>query len=234
MKYEKKYQSLPRIGAAEVGRPVFRHSNPLKGGQLYIFEQPLYDVYIVGANTVVNSQVLFASAQGQSFTPPGGAAFIKTKFHTWLTQNGQLSAPQKHVARGVSISFKGTITPNDINRMLSHTLLTFRVDQMDFLTIQLQKIGGGGGPYSGAAASIVSNGWPTTNNMFLLDPSGETIEQQQNFAVTLDPTKFDDGIGAAGGSGPGAFTTDATTTSPAGTGILGMLFLDGQLARAVQ
>ena len=234
MKYAEKYRRLPRLSASQVGRAKFRHHNPLVGGKLYIFEQPLYDVYIVGADTATNRQVLFTIPQGQQYTPPGGAAFTKTQWHTWLNQSGQLSAPQKHISRGVTLEFKANVTPHDINFFLVSVLASFRIDQMDFLTIHAQRIGGAGGPYSGAAAGIVTNGKPHVSNFFQLDPSGETIEQQQNFSIVLDPTLFDDGIVAAGGAGPGAFTTDATTCTPPGTGIVLTAYLEGQLARAVQ
>ncbi|MCI0402698.1 MAG: hypothetical protein L0212_04150 [Acidobacteria bacterium] len=228
-KYSEKYARLPRINAAQVGRPVFRHRNPLVGGRLYIFDQPIYDVYIVAIATATNEQVLFTIPRGQQFTPPGGAAFTKTAYHTWLTQAGQLAAPQKHVTRAISLAVRGNITPNDLNRLLFQSLVRLTIDQMDFATVLAQHLGGGGGAFSGAAAGIVVNGLPVCSNIYHLDPSGETIEQQQNFSVTISPQLFNDGLGAAG-----AFTTDAAAATPPGTGIVAWLALEGQLARAVQ
>jgi hypothetical protein len=229
MKYPQKFHALPRLAAREVGRPKFRHSNPLVGGRLYIFDQGIYDVYIIAPNTAATQQVLFTIAQGGAYTPPGGNALNKTALHTLLTQPGQLSAPQKEVVRAISITLRGDITPHDALLFLAQTQLSFTIDRMTFLQCICQKIGGAGGPFSGAAAGLVSNGIPEAKNYTLLHESGETIEQQQNFSVTLDPTLFKDGISA-----DGAYTTDAVTTSPAGTGLFAYLTLEGQLARAVQ
>lgn len=228
-KYPRKFHALPRLEAAQVGRPRFRHANPLVGGRLYIFDQGIYDVYIIAPNTAATVQVLFTIAQGGSYAVPGGNTINKTALHTLLTQPGQLSAPQKEVVRAISITLRGNISPHDAMLFLAQTQLTFTIDRMTFLQTIAQKIGGAGGPFSGAAAGLVSNGLPEASNFTLLHESGETIEQQQNFSVTLDPTIFKDGISA-----DGAYTTDATTTSPAGTGIFAYLTLEGQLARAVQ
>lgn len=232
MRYDsrfKKRNPLPRLDASEIGRPHYRHRNPLVPGELYLFDQPIYDVYVVAVNTAATRQTLFSIPQGSQFTPPGGAAITKTAYHTWLTQSGQLSAPQKHIVRGVSVAVRGNVTPNDLNNFLGQTLVQFFIDRMDFLTVILQQVGGAGGAFSGAAAGIVSNGLPVSSNFYPLAKTGETLEQQQNFRVIVDPTIFDDGLGAAG-----AFTTDAVGATPPGTGIMAWFALEGELARAVQ
>ena len=108
---------------------------------------------------------------------------------------------------------------------------------------------GAGGFYSGfstqtlAAGGTVgntaSNGWPTAQNVATitdpmpqipgLDPMepilGQLIEQNQNFAVVLDPTI----------AGVAAFTTlaAAPATNFVGTGINAHVYLEGVLARAI-
>jgi hypothetical protein len=86
---------------------------------------------------------------------------------------------------------------------------------------------------------VTANGWPTAQNVATitdpmpqipgLDPMepilGQLIEQNQNFAVVLDPTI----------AGVAAFTTTAAApaTQFVGTGINAHVYLEGVLARAI-
>ena len=111
--------------------------------------------------------------------------------------------------------------------------MTFQVDQKDYLKIVLAKLPAGGGAagfasFAQAAAASqlvasVANGWPDARGIYTLEGDGVQIEQQQNFAVILDPTQVQ----------AGAFTTAVAAALTFGTGVKIIFTLEGMLSRAV-
>jgi len=227
------FESLPVLSERESLRPHFRHRNPIVPGVLEVITQGSYDYYEVAAGTAVTVQTLFAIAQGGQYTPAGGTAFQKLKFHTSLTQNSQLEAPNKLMVKALSADFRGDIAPSDANQMLFNTLVTFNVNGKDYENIQLLRLPGGGGvagpavifqtTAANASYSALSNGYQQADAIFQLEGDGVQIEQQQTFKVILDPTQVQSG----------AFTTAAAAGTTFGTGVKIIFTLDGLLSRAV-
>lgn len=254
-RYESRYAHLPVLEEKEVGRPRYRsfRSNPIVAGQLEYLVQPIFDFYGVAVATQVTKQQLFATAIGTSYTPTGGAAFTKTSYHTNLVQNGMLDAPKKYLVKAVSLILRSDVYAGDANSFAGTTQVDLTISGKNYWSSLASKTPAGAGIFaSGAAATTaaatsqvfvaVSNGWPSAQNVATitdpmpqipgLDPMepilGQLIEQNQNFAVTLDPTI----------SGVAAFTTVAAgpiagTGGFLGTGINAHLYLEGVLARAI-
>lgn len=251
-RYESRYAHLPILEEKEVGRPRYTgwRKNPIVAGQLEYLVQPIYDFYGVAVATQVTKQQLFATAIGSSYTPSGGAAFNKTIYHTNLVQNGMLDAPKKFLVKAAAVVTRSDMAPTDLNSFIGTTLAQLFISGKDYWTALVSKSpAGAGGFYSGfstqtlAAGGTVgntsANGWPTAQNVATitdpmpqipgLDPMepilGQLIEQNQNFAVILDPTI----------SGVAAFTTlaAAPATQFVGTGVNVHVYLEGVLARAI-
>ena len=227
------FKSLPVLGERAALRPRLKYSNPIVPGVLEVITQGSYDYYEVAAANAVTSQILFTIAQGGSYTPAGGTAFQKQKYHTSLTQNSQLEAPNKLMVKGLSLFMRNDVSASDCNLFLGNTLVTFNVNGKDYLNIVAAKLPAGGGTRASnsyfqataaaAAYGSVSNGWEEANAIFQLEGDGVQIEQQQTFKVTLDPTQVQ----------AGAFTTGAAAGTTFGTGIKIIFTLEGLLSRAV-
>ena len=252
-RYESRYAHLPVLDEKEVGRPRYRNfrSNPIVAGQLEYLVQPIFDFYGVAVATVVTKQQLFATAIGSSYTPAGGAAFVKTSYHTNLVQNGMLDAPKKYLVKAVALVLRSDVNAGDANSFAGTTQVDLTISGKNYWSALASKCPAGAGIFgSGAAATTVaattqsftavSNGWPSAQNVATitdpmpqipgLDPMepilGQLIEQNQNFAVVLDPTI----------AGVAAFTTAAAAPAGGqfpGTGINAHLYLEGVLARAI-
>jgi hypothetical protein len=229
----KAFKSLPVLGEREALRPRFKYQNPIVPGVLEVITQGSYDYYEVAAGNPVTAQILFTIAQGGSYTPSGGTAFQKQKYHTSLTQNSQLEAPNKLMVKGISLFIRNDATPSDLNLFLGNTLATFNVNGKDYLNIVAAKLPAGGGTRSSftvfqataaaAAYGSAGNGWEEANAIYALEGDGVQIEQQQTFKLTLDPTQVQ----------AGAFTTAAAGGTTFGTGIKLIATLEGLLSRAV-
>ena len=254
-RYESRYAHLPVLEEKEVGRPKFVNfrKNPIVAGQLEYLVQPIYDFYGVATSTQVTKQQLFATAIGTSYTPAGGAAFTKTEYHTNLVQNGMLDAPKKFLVKAPATIIRSDAAPVDAVAFIGQTQFDLSISGKLYWQSLVSKAPAGAGAFvSGAAittaagtsqASLATaNGWPTAQNVASitdpmpqipgLDPMepilGQLIEQNQNFAVILDPTI----------TGVAAFTTvapgpTAGTGGIVGTGINAHVYLEGVLARAI-
>jgi hypothetical protein len=247
-RYESRYAHLPVLAEREVGRPKYVgfRKNPIVAGQLEYLVQPIYDFYGVAVATQVTKQQLFATAIGTQYTPAGGAAFTKTLYHTNLVQNGMLDAPKKFLVKAVATVLRSDVGPQDLNSFIGTTLIQLSISGKDYWTSIVSKTPAGAGSFwsgvSPTAATLGtsgSNGWPSAQNVATitdpmpqipgLDPMepilGQLIEQNQNFAVILDPTI----------SGVAAFTTLAAAPASIfiGTGINAHVYLEGVLARAI-
>lgn len=251
-RYESRFAHLPILEEREIGRPryVGFRKNPIVAGQLEYLVQPIFDFYGVAVATQVTKQIQFAAAIGTSYTPAGGAAFTKTKYHTNLVQNGMLDAPKKFLVKAVACVVRSDISPTDLNSFIGTTTVDLTISGKSYwLALVSKSPAGAGGFYFGfstqtlAAGGTVgntgSNGWPTAQNVATitdpmpqipgLDPMepilGQLIEQNQNFQVEIDPTI----------SGVAAFTTlaAAPATQFVGTGVNEHTYLEGVLARAI-
>jgi hypothetical protein len=251
-RYESRFSRCREIEEREVGRPrfAFKRRNPIVAGQLEYLVQPLYDFYGVAVATVVTKQQLFAQPIGASYTPSGGVAFVKTLYHTNLVQPGMLDAPKKHLVKAVAIVVRSDAAPQDLVSFIGQSLAQLTISGKDYWTALVSKCPAGAGGFffgistqtlaaGGTMANISANGWPTAQNVATmtdpipqipgLDPMepilGQLIEQNQNFALIIDPTI----------TGSAAFTTlaAAPATNFVGTGLNVHAYLEGVLARAI-
>jgi hypothetical protein len=252
-RYKSRFDGCREIAEREVGRPKLHslRTNPIVAGQLEYLVQPIYDFYAVAIATPVTKQQLFAQPIGASYTPSGGAAFIKTLYHTNLVQPGMLDAPKKMLVKAIAIIPRSDIAPTDLSSFIGLTLCQLTISGKDYWTSLVSKAPAGAGAYGayttstqtlaagGTMANLGSNGWPSAQNVATItDPMpqipgldamepimGQLIEQNQNFALILDPTL----------TGAAVFTTSAAapTTQLVGTGINLHAYLEGVLARAI-
>jgi hypothetical protein len=247
-RYQSRFAHCEQITEVEVGRPKLKmlRTNPIVAGQLEYIVQPVYDFYGVAVATAVTKQQMFAQPIGASYTPSGGAAFVKTVYHTNLVQPGQLDAPKKHLVKAVAGVIRSDVGPQDLNSFIGTTLVQFFVSGKDYWTSLFSKCPAGAGgfwagtsPTAATLGTSAANGWPSAQNVATitdpmpqipgLDPMeplmGVVVEQNQNFSVVLDPTI----------SGVAAFTTlaAAPATIFPGTGINVHVYLEGVLARAI-
>ncbi|MEE9235109.1 MAG: hypothetical protein V3U28_06710 [Candidatus Acidoferrales bacterium] len=212
-------KNLPRLEASEVGRPRYRMRNPILEGKLYQFRQPLWDVYAAIAATALVARTLFQTPAGGQFTPIGGVAITKTRYHTNMTQAGVLPSPQKFFTKAISVSYREDVNLADATRFGFDTLARFTISSREYLEIHAYKLPGAGGAY-GFTSGIITNGLPERTNQFLFAGQlGEVIEQLQTVAVQLDPTLVSDA------SGSGVLTTIAELNV--------FVHLDGLLNREV-
>lgn len=251
-RYESRFSRCREIPEREVGNPRLRmlRKNPIVAGQLEYLVQPLYDFYGVAVATAVTKQQLFAQPIGASYTPAGGAAFVKTLYHTNLVQPGMLDAPKKFLVKAVAVVVRSDAAPQDLASFVGQSLAQLLISGKDYWTALVSKCPAGAGAYGfyistqtlaagGTMANLSANGWPSAQNVATvtdpmpqipgLDPMepimGQLIEQNQNFSLTIDPTI----------TGAAAFTTLAAspTTQFVGTGINAHGYLEGVLARAI-
>jgi hypothetical protein len=247
-----RFATCREITEVEVGRPRLEmlRKNPIIAGQLEYLVQPVYDFYGIAVATAVTKQSLFAQPIGASYTPSGGAAFIKTLYHTNLVQPGMLDAPKKLLVKAISVIVRGDAAPQDLVSFIGQTLAQLQISGKDYSTTLVSKLPAGGGAFGfyvstqtlaagGTMANVGSNGYPHALNAYTIvdempqvpglpqmDPIlGQLIEQQQNFFVTLDPTI----------TGSAAFTTSAAApaTQFVGTGLNVHVYAEGILMRAV-
>lgn len=240
------------IDAGEVGRPRIHglRTNPIVANQLEYIVQPIYDFYGVAVATAVTKQGLFATPIGGNYTPTGGAALVKSLYHTNLVQPGMLDAPKKMLVKSMAIVVRSDIAPADANSFMGLTLAQLLITGKDYATGLVSKFPAGAGVFGawgstqtlaagGTYGGSFSNGYPTAQNVVPLtdeypqvpgiDPMdpilGVLIEQQQNFSVVLDPTI----------TGAAAFTTlaAAPATQFVGTGVNVHVHLEGVLMRAI-
>jgi len=251
-RYKSRFANCTEIEEREVGRPKLRHlrTNPIVAGQLEYLVQPIYDFYGVAVATAVTKQQLFAQPIGASYTPSGGAAFVKTLYHTNLVQPGMLDAPKKMLVKAVAVVLRSDVSPQDLASFIGLTLAQLTISGKDYWTALVSKCPAGAGAFTsnistqtlaagGTLSNAGANGWPSAQNVATitdpmpqipgLDPMepilGQLIEQNQNFGVILDPTI----------SGAAAFTTlaAAPATQFVGTGVNVHVYLEGVLARAI-
>lgn len=218
-------RKLPRVEAHEIGRPRYRIRNPIVEGQLYQYRQGFWDYYGVTVATALTRQNLFIAPIGQSYTPAGGAALVKSIWHTNMELAGLLPSPQVFFAKGISISLRSDVNVGDAIAFLDETMVKFNISSRDYMVSVASKLPAQGGTF-GFSSGIINNGVPDTKNLYQFSGAlGETILQLQSFGVEMDPTRV---IDAAAG---GVHTT--ATAALGGTGINCHVTLDGLKNREV-
>lgn len=251
-RYQSRFTKCREIEEREVGRPKLHmlRKNPIVAGQLEYLVQPIFDFYGVAVATPVTKQQLFAQPIGASYTPAGGAAFVKTLYHTNLVQPGMLDAPKKLLVKAVAVVVRSDVAPQDLASFIGTSLCQLTISGKDYWTSLVSKAPSGAGAFGfyistqtlvagGTMANLGSNGWPSAQNVATitdpmpqipgLDPMepimGQLVEQNQNFALVIDPTI----------AGVAAFTTlaAAPATQFVGTGLNVHGYLEGVLARAI-
>lgn len=227
----------------EVGRPHGRmRLKNIVQGQMDARVQPLYDIIQVAINTAVVAQTLFTIPFGQSFTPTGGAATVKTRWHTNLLNSGSLDAPKKLLVKNISVMNRPDMSVLDTNALVGQYILQFTTLGKEFWLGHVQKAPGGAGTFASGAATFTApqaqiataNGWPSGQNTAPITDAvpdipgyppitpitGVLLEQGQPFQVFLDPT-------TTGGT---IFTTqNSVTTIPGYTsvGVIAWVYLEG-------
>jgi len=251
-KFASRFNHCREIEEREVGRPRLEmlRKNPIIAGQLEYLVQPVYDFYGIAVATAVTKQSLFAQPIGAAYTPSGGAAFVKTLYHTNLVQPGMLDAPKKLLVKALSVVVRSDVSATDLASFIGLTLTQLIISGKDYWTGLASKCPAGAGGFGfyastqtlaagGTMLNLGANGYPHALNVNTIvddmpqvpglpamEPIlGQLIEQQQNFYVTLDPTI----------SGAAAFTTlaAAPATQFVGTGLNIHVYLEGVLMRAV-
>jgi hypothetical protein len=232
---------LPWIEPKDLGRPRWTHANPQVADEAEVIYEPLRDRLITVAGQAFSTQGAFSIPINGNYLPPGGTAFQKTRFDTNLKQAGQLPNPNKFQVEGMSLQINPNIHPYDAVAFALQMLITLTIGDNDKRYIEGQPLfipGAGGLHISGqllqATAAdyhglAVSNGWQVNRNVRVLgedlSSGAQVIEQGQTFGVSEDPTqdKYDS-----------AYTTQATSTKPPGTGVQSFYALWGHWLRGVQ
>lgn len=216
---------VPEISARELGRPRARLKNPVLEGKLYVFRQPLYDIYQTKVGTASVKQTLFTVPQGQSYTPTGGTAYAKSAWHTNMVSAGVLPSPEKFFIKSLQVEFFANTAVIDIANMVNVTLLQLLISQRSYAQEGLSRFPAAGGVYS-ASSYATSNGYPDARNFWVTyGDVGETIEQLQTINVVLDPTLAIDSEGNT--------TYSSLSAANGGFGINMKVHLDGLLHREV-
>ena len=217
--------NLPTLKARDIGRPKYRKANPFFEGTGYVFRQPFWDYYGVTVNVALTRQILFSIPQGNQYTPAGGAALVKTIWHTNMTQNSLLPQPNKLFVKAIELMIRAGTLIADAERLLNDTMLDFLIDQRSYGQQHAQKFPAAAGAWAGGSTALAQNGFPERHNQFTCGDPGEYIEQGQSFAVVLDPAQVV--LANAGG----VYTT--ATAANGGVGINAHVYLDGLYTRAV-
>jgi hypothetical protein len=245
----KRYAQLPRLEAHEVCRPRFAIRNPYVSGQGDFEIKPIYDYYGVAVATAVTAQTLFSVPQNQNHVL-GGLNFVKTNWHTSMTQASQLPNPNRILVRRIAAYLLNRMNQVDVTRFLDETLLTFTIGDKRYLDVVLGKVPAGGGAWLQSvnnAAGIAGSGVPQSCEGYKLNggpaigPGGNPepnrypqvdgieIAQGQTFGVLLDPTRCT----AFNAIGVG-FTSAAAGATPAGIGVHALIHLEGTQLLPVQ
>lgn len=220
------YSVLRSVKAEDLGVPHFRHHNPVVEGKLYVFRDPLYDTYMVAANTAVTSQRLFTVPEGGNTTYAGVTAYAKTSWDTNMQLNALLPQPQKFYTRSLLCYLFPNVLLADALRFNTDTRVTFNISSRNFYDGFLAFLPGGAS-LSSASSGVVSNGWPVISPSFeTYGDNGETIEQGQSLNVIVNPTLANNATAATA-----TYTT--ATTANAGLGIMLRVYLDGLKFREV-
>ncbi|MGH9582109.1 MAG: hypothetical protein ACRD4O_04140 [Bryobacteraceae bacterium] len=229
-------KSFGRLSASELGRPHARVGNPNLGIPETVI-QPLYDIYFVAPGNAMPTLQLFSQPQGAQYNSGGVAAFNKTADHTYLTQAGMLSSSYSFIIRALSFTVKAlqgqthpNLHPEDAGNILS-SWTELNINQKPYFDGILEWLPAGGGIVFGGLGTLTAptsafastNGNPQASNIYEL-PGGIQILPQENFFVTIDPSK----------NAGGAPSTLAAAGFPTGVPAAGLgcwFRMDGMLVR---
>jgi hypothetical protein len=219
------------VSGLDVGRPLPRLKNAGVGGGLQSLKWEEYDCYQCTTGTLLTKQVLFSIPFGQQYTPAGGSTITKSAWHTTLTANGQLVNPERLLVYAIALGIVNPITPNDLNNFLAMSLITWKISGKTYVEIHGNRIPSGGGPFITSTqtnSGSGNSGVPRADNLYTFGSAlAQWIGQSQPFNVTIDPT-----LGSTPNVTSG-YTSDASTTNPAGKGINAFFYLGGYKVRLV-
>jgi hypothetical protein len=217
-------RDLDWLEPSQVLRPKFKFRNPIQTDIGEEVIEPVWDYSATAINTLSVIQTLFAVPVGGQYTPIGGTAFLKTRYHTNLKSPGQLPNPDMFLFQGFSITLDPRTTPSDMAKFCFQELITFLIGDKDVRYVELQPLfapAAGGIFVAGVPANsayMTANGWPSALNFYRLgaleEEGAQLLEQGQSFSLTEDPTKSDQG----------AFTSDSGTANPPSTVGLRVLY----------
>lgn len=240
----RRFARLSPVDARDLGRPHQRRRlKNYVAGQLDVRVDPFYDFAAVAVNTAVVAANLFGSGLNAQYTIQGGATIIKTLYHTNLAGNGGvLPSPQKLLVKNIALVPRSDMSPDDLNALISQTLVTFNVLGKEMWQGHGQKVPAGSGGFISGFASLTapnsafssSNGYPTAQNMALITDdvpdipgysppppiTGVLLETLIPFGVTVDPTQ----------TAATVYTTQNSTTTKPGVVSIGWyywIYLEG-------
>jgi hypothetical protein len=220
-------QRMKAQGFAEAGRinipepPGVRQENTLLSNGLERINQYVWDTFTVANNTVFPKTTLF-------LTPQQGST--KNLAQTNMMSAGQLTAPQVLIAKALRIFVLNNVTPTDLLALFTNVSVTVSVGKKPMFEGTPWMLPAGGGlwfqgaqfgtaPAGSAPSYSSSNGVPDINNVYSM-PDPITINAGENFSVVFNPET--------------AFTTQANTTNPAGTGFTIVFAFEGYLFREIR
>jgi hypothetical protein len=202
--------------------PEQKRENTLLGNGLDRTDYYLYDTMTVAPNTVFpNKTTLYT-------TPQQGSS--KNLAQTDMDSFGQLVAPEIMVVRAMRVFVLNNVTPTDMLALYTNVSVTLNIGKKPLWKGVPWQLPAGGGlwlqgnqvgtpPAGSSVLFTASNGNPDIRNVYSLrDP--HTINAGENFSVVF--------------SAETAFTTQANTTNPAGTGLTIVMALEGSLFQAVR
>ena len=202
--------------------PEQKRENTLLGNGLDRTDYYLYDTMTVSVNTAFpNKTTLYT-------TPQQGSS--KNLAQTDMDSFGQLVAPEIMVVRAMRFFVLNNITPTDMLALYTNVSVTFQIGKKPLWKGVPWQLPAGGGlwvqgnqvgtpPVGSSVLFSASNGNPDIRNVYSLrDP--HTINAGENFSTIITAET--------------AFSTQANTTNPAGTGITIVMALEGSLFQAVR
>lgn len=181
--------------------------------------QPLYDTIALTTGTLPQL-TFFQVPIGAGIGCFGAATQAKTKADTNLQLAGQLPAAFGFECQGFTVSTPWNIAAADFISVFNGCVFEFSVAQKSFLTVPVQMVPAGNGPF-GNVTALANSGWPMINNIYGLMPDDVLpIEANMNFQVTL--------------TWPGTAPTITQTGFTPSPGLPIRVAMHGRLGRPVQ
>lgn len=193
---------------------------------LDVIVEPRYDtatILAAGSATLT----YFASPLGGGQSQFAAAGVAKTLADTNMDLAGQLPAGYNFEVTGFRAQPSFTLTQQDSQRWSIGGVFTFIITAKPYLRVPLDTVPAGMGPFGNftlaAAANnaMAAHGWPALSNAFGIGRKPLTLQQTQNFSVTLTWPS-------------GAVAVTSTVPVQPAAGLPVRVYLDGFLKRIVQ
>lgn len=181
----------------------------------------IYDTYTLAVNTAAVKQTLF-------LIPIQGSTKVLSQ--TNMVSMGMLTGSQVLVAKALRVYVQNNVTPTDLIAFYANTSVVVKIGKKPMIEGVPWMFPAGGGlwfsgaqvgtaPAGSAVAYSSSNGVPDVRNVYSMsDPL--TINAGEQFQVEFTPET--------------AWTSQANTTNPAGTGLTVVFAFEGILFREVR